>query len=121
MLKHDPEFVIDRIGIVTSQGEGVIKGVVRFRGMTQEDFAAGSMGWLSKLEADVTIECAQKLIDKIAQRRLGVPARWSTQGFAKREGDKLVSHIEYKQGEFKVNGKAQGIPGFGGPPPEQME
>jgi uncharacterized protein YdgA (DUF945 family) len=38
-------------------------------------------------------------------------------GYAKREGDKLVSHIEFKQGQLKINGKAQALPGMGGPPP----
>jgi uncharacterized protein YdgA (DUF945 family) len=120
LLKHDPEFVIDRIGFVTPQGEGVIKGVLRFKGMNQDDFAAGSVAWLNKIEADVTIECAQKLIDKLPNGASSAGAMVE-EGFARRDGDKLVSRIEYKQGEFKVNGKAQGIPGFGGPPPEQME
>ncbi len=119
MLKHDPEFVIDRIGVLTPQGEGVIKGVVRFKGMDQADFASGSMAWLNKIEADFTIEAAQKLIEKFPNGGTGAGAAVE-EGFAKREGDKLVSHIEYKKGELKVNGKTQGLPGLGGPPPDQM-
>ena len=34
LLKHDPEFVIDRIGIVTPEGEGYIKGVITLKGAT---------------------------------------------------------------------------------------
>ncbi len=119
-LKHGPEFVIDRIGIVTPQGEGVIKGVLRFKDMNEADFAAGSMGWIGKIEADITIECAQKLIDKFPNGASATGAMVE-QGFARRDGDKILSHIEYRQGEFKVNGKAREIPGFGRPPPEQME
>ena len=119
LLKHDPEFVIDRIGVLTPQGEGVIKGVVRFKGMDQADFASGSMAWLNKIEADFTIEAAQKLIEKFPNGGTGAGAAVE-EGFAKREGDKLVSHIEYKKGELKVNGKTQGLPGLGGPPPDQM-
>ena len=115
LLKHDPEFVIDRIGIVTPQGEAVIKGVLRLKGVSEADFAAGSREWLSKIEVDFTIECAQKLIDKMPNGASASGAMVE-QGFAKRTGDKLVSHIEYQQGELKVNGKPQGIPGFGGPP-----
>ena len=111
LLKHDPEFVFDRIGIVTPQGEGVIKGVLRLKGMGEADFATGSMAWLNKLEADFTIECAQKLIEKFPNGATGAGVMVD-QGFAKREGDKLVSHIEYKKGELKVNGKAQAIPGL---------
>ncbi|HET9472292.1 MAG TPA: DUF945 family protein [Steroidobacteraceae bacterium] len=120
LLKHDPELVFDRIGIVTPEGEGVIKGVLRLKGMGEADFATGSMAWLNKLEADFTIECAQKLIEKIPNGATGAGVMVD-QGFAKREGDKLVSRIEYEKGELKINGKAQPIPGLGGPPPERME
>ena len=119
LLKHDPELVFDRIGIVTPQGEGVIKGVLRFKGMGEADFATGSTAWRNKLEADFTIECAQKLIEKFPNGATGAGVMVD-QGFAKREGDKLVSHIEYKNGELRVNGKGQEIPGFGGPPPDRM-
>jgi uncharacterized protein YdgA (DUF945 family) len=119
LLKHDPEFVVDRIGVVTPQGEGVIKGVLRFKGMDQADFAPGSMAWLNKVEADFTVECAQKLVEKFPNGATGA-GLVVDQGYAKREGDKLVSHIEYKKGELTVNGKAERIPGLGGPPPDQI-
>jgi len=120
LLKHDPEFVIERIGIVTPQGEGVIKGVLRLKGLSEVDFAAGSMAWLSRIEADFTIECAQKLVDKLPNgaASTGVMVK---EEIAKRDGDKLVSHIEYRQGEIKVNGKPREIPGFGGSPPGEMQ
>ena len=35
LLKHDPAFVIDRIGIVTPEGDGYIKGVVKLKGATR--------------------------------------------------------------------------------------
>lgn len=120
LLKHDPEFVIDRISVVTPQGEAVIKGVLRLKGLSEADFAEGSVPWLRKVEADFSIECAQKLIDKLPHGAAAT-GEMVEQGFAKREGDKLVSHIEYQQGEFKVNGVPQGIPGFGGPPRDEME
>jgi uncharacterized protein YdgA (DUF945 family) len=119
LLKHDPEFVVDRMGIVTPQGEGVIKGVVRLKGLEEADFTAGSMSWINKIDADFTIECAQKLIEKFPNGATGAGVAVD-QGFAKRDGDKLVSHIEFKKSELKVNGKAQPIPGFGGPPEGEM-
>lgn len=119
LLKHDPEIVIDRIGVVTPQGEGVIKGVLRLKGINEADFGAASMAWLNKLEADFNIECAQKLIEKFPNGATGAGVMVD-QGFAKREGDKLVSHIEYRKGELRINGKLQGMPGLGGPPPDQM-
>jgi hypothetical protein len=42
-------------------------------------------------------------------------------GYAKRDGEKLVCHIEFKGGELKINGKPQAIPGLGGPPPAAMD
>ena len=119
LLKHDPEFVIDRLGIVTPEGEGNIKGVIRLKGATEADFAPGGLGWISKLDADVTVEVAQKLVEKFPNGATGA-GLVVDQGFAKRDGEKLVSHIEYRNQELKINGKSQPIPGFGqGPPPDR--
>ncbi len=117
LLKYDPEFVIDRIGIVTPEGEGVIKGVIKLKGVTPEDFTSSEPAMLlAKLDADLTIEVAQKLIEKIPNGNTGAGAAIDG-GYVKRDGEKLVSHIEYKQGQLKINGKPQAIPGLGGPPP----
>jgi uncharacterized protein YdgA (DUF945 family) len=115
LLKHDPEFVIDRIGIVTPEGNGTIKGVVRLRGVTEEDFAIGVMGLIGKIEADITVEAAQKLVEKFPNGATAAGAAVDG-GYARRDGDKLVSRIEYQQGQLSINGKPQGIPGLGGPP-----
>jgi hypothetical protein len=37
--------------------------------------------------------------------------------YAELKGDKVVSHLEFHGGELKINGKVQGIPGLGAPPP----
>jgi uncharacterized protein YdgA (DUF945 family) len=115
LLKYDPELVIERIGVATPDGDGYIKGVVRLKGVTAQDFELGSMALIGKLDADIHIEVAQKLIEKIPSGATTAGAAIDG-GFARREGEKLVSHIEFKAGELKVNGKAQGIPGIGGPP-----
>jgi hypothetical protein len=75
----------------------------------------GSMALIGKIEADIHIEVAQKLIEKLPSGATTAGAAIDG-GYAKREGDKLVSHIEFKAGQLTVNGKAQGIPGIGGPP-----
>jgi uncharacterized protein YdgA (DUF945 family) len=118
LLRHDPEFSVDRIGVVTAEGEGVLKGVLRLPGVTEEDIAAGAMGLVDKLVADFNIEVAQKLLEKIPNGATGAGVAVD-QGFARREGEKLVSHIEFSKGELKVNGKPVPIPGFGAPPPAQ--
>lgn len=115
LLKYDPELVIDRVGVATPDGDGYLKGVLRLQGATVEDLQAGFMALVAKLEADIHIEVAQKLIEKIPSGATSAGAAIDA-GYAKRDGEKLVSHIEFRKGELKVNGKAQGIPGIGGPP-----
>ena len=115
LLKYGPEFVIDRIGVTTPDGDGYIKGVLRLKGATAEDFQAGSMALIGKIEADIHIEVAQKLVEKIPSGATTAGAAVDS-GYATRAGEKLVSHIEFKAGQLTVNGKVQGIPGIGGPP-----
>jgi uncharacterized protein YdgA (DUF945 family) len=119
LLKHDPELSIDRIGIVTADGDANITGVIRLKGATAQDFETGALSLIPKIDADITIEVAQKLIDKVPNGGAGAGMAVD-QGYAKRQGEKLVSRIEFKAGQLKINGKAQGIPGLGGPPPEAM-
>jgi uncharacterized protein YdgA (DUF945 family) len=121
LLKYDPEFVIERIGIVTPEGEGYIKGVIHLKGVTDADFPDGSFGRLiSKVEADLTLEIAQKLVEKLPGGATGAGLAVE-QGVARREGEKLVSHIEFRNKELNINGKPHPIPGLGQEPPaDQM-
>ena len=116
LLRHDPEFVIDRIGIKTPEGEGYIKGVIRLKGVTDEVVqrasSADPSALVSKIDADLTVEVANKLVEKIPNGNTGAGLAID-QGFAKREGEKLVSHVEYRNEELKINGKPLPIPGFG--------
>lgn len=121
LLQHDPEFGIDRIGLVTPEGEIVAKGLIKFVGATPEDFTApGGMALIGKLDADITIEAAQKVLEKIPNGATMAGGAIDS-GYAKRDGDKLVCHITFKQGELLINGKPQAIPGLGGPPPGATE
>ena len=116
LLKHDPELVIDRIGIVTPEGEGFMKGLIRLRGVNDQDLAIGAMALLKKVEADIAIDLPQKMIEKFPSGA-ATAATAINGGYASWKGDRLLSRIEFKHGELKINGKAQGIPGVGGPPP----
>jgi len=120
LLKYDPVFVIDRIGIVTPEGDGYIKGVVKLKGATAEDFAADSMVIFTKIDADITIDLSEKMIQKFPNGSTGAGAMVDA-GYAKREGDRLICKIVFAKGELTVNGKPQAIPGLGGPPPGAME
>jgi uncharacterized protein YdgA (DUF945 family) len=120
LLKHDPEFAFERVGLVTPQGEGMLKGVVKLVGVTAEDLtAAGLASIAGKIEADITFEVAQALVEKVPNGGMVVGLAIDS-GYLVREGDELVSHIEFKAGELKINGKVQGlpvIPGLGGAAP----
>jgi uncharacterized protein YdgA (DUF945 family) len=117
LLKHDPEFGIDRIGLVTPDGQIMAKGLIKLTGATPEDFTnAGAMGLIGKLDADLTIEASQKVLEKFPNGAT-MAGGIVDAGYAKRDGDKLVCHITFKAGELLINGKPQTIPGVGGPPP----
>jgi uncharacterized protein YdgA (DUF945 family) len=116
LLKHDPEFVIDRIGIETPEGEGYLKGVIRLKGVTEKDLKMGALSLIAKIDADLLFEAPQKMLEKIEGGSNAINEAVDG-GFAERKGDKLVSHLEFHQGELKINGKVQGIPGLGAPAP----
>ena len=121
LLKHDPEFGIDRVGIVTPDGEIVAKGVIKLVGATAEDFtAAGPMGLVGKLDADITVTADIKALSKLPNGAQSVDMAVQS-GYAEKKGEQLVCHITFKQGSLLVNGKPQAIPGLGGPPPGAME
>ena len=115
LLKHDPEFVIDRIGIETPDGAGYLKGVIRLKGVTEKDLKTGALPLIAKLDVDLRFEAPQKMLEKIEGGTSAVTLAVDG-GYAERVGDKLVSHIEFHEGELKINGKVQGIPGLGAPP-----
>ena len=116
LLKYDPEFVIERIGIETPDGDGYLKGVVSIKGATADDFATGSMGVVSKIHADLTIDVSEKMIQKFPNGSTGAGAAVNL-GYAERKGDRLICKIVFADGQLTVNGKPQAIPGLGGPPP----
>jgi uncharacterized protein YdgA (DUF945 family) len=110
LLRHDPVLGFDRVGLVTADGEGVIRGTVKLVGASTADFSAETaMGLLGKVELDLTIEIAQALASKIPNGAMYVGMAES-QGLVTRDGDKLVCHIEFKGGALRINGKAQPLP-----------
>jgi uncharacterized protein YdgA (DUF945 family) len=115
LLKYDPEFVIDRIGLATADGDGYVKGVVTLKGATADDFATGSMALVSKVHADLTVDVSEKMIQKFPNGSTAAGAGVDS-GYVKREGDRLICKILFADGKLTVNGKPQAIPGLGGPP-----
>jgi uncharacterized protein YdgA (DUF945 family) len=115
LLKYDPEFSIDRIGIVTPDGDGYLKGVVKLKGVTAEDFAGDSMALIGKVHADLTIDVSEKMVQKFPNGSTAAGAAVDS-GYAQRKGDRLICRIVFADGALTVNGKPQAIPGLGGPP-----
>jgi len=116
LLKYDPELSIDRIGIVTGDGDGYLTGLMTVKGATAEDFATGSMSLVGKLHADITLDVSEKMIQKFPNGSMGVAAGVDG-GYLQRKGDRLICKILFDKGALTVNGKPQAIPGLGGPPP----
>ena len=118
LLKHDPEFVIDRIGIVTEVGEAVFKGVIKLPGVTDNDLEAGVMALMPRLVADITFEAPQALFEKVPNGNM-IMGMGIDQGYVTRKDGKVSSHIEFRDGKLTVNGKSPQVPPiFGGRPPQ---
>jgi len=115
LLKHDPELLVDRIGFETKEGAAYLKGVLRLKGATEKDLKMGALSLLTRLDADLSFEGAQKVFEKLPNGR-DVMTSAVDAGYAELEGNQVVSHIEFHAGELKINGKVQGIPGLGAPP-----
>jgi uncharacterized protein YdgA (DUF945 family) len=118
LFKHDPELIIDRVGLSTPDGEAYFKGVVRFKGVTEEDLAIGGLGLIGKIDAEIQFSAHRKVVEKFPGGATTV-GELLDGGYVVREGDKLVSKIEFRGGALTINGKPQGIPGLGPPPPSQ--
>ena len=96
LLKYDPEFVVDRIGFATPDGDGYIKGVVKLKGATAEDFGAGSMGLIGKIHADITIDVSEKMVQKFPNGSTTAGAAVDS-GYVKREGERLICKIVFAE------------------------
>jgi uncharacterized protein YdgA (DUF945 family) len=115
LFKHDPELVIERLGATTPDGEAYFKGVIRFKGVTEEDLAIGGLGLMGKLDAEIDFAGHRKVLEKLPGGATSV-GEMVEAGYVVSEGDKLVSKIVFRAGELTINGKPQGIPGLGPPP-----
>jgi uncharacterized protein YdgA (DUF945 family) len=116
LLRHDPEFVVDRIGIVTPDGDGHLKGVLKLQGATPQDFAAGSSALSGKIHADFTLDLSEKMVRKFPNGPTAAQG-FVDAGLARREGGRLVCRLVFTEGQLTVNGRPQAIPGPAGPPP----
>ena len=104
------------MNLVTKSGDGTLTGSIRFKGVTAADLEMGGLPLMGKIDAVLDIDVAEALIVEFG----GQPEMVATAvdgGYALRRGDRVVSKIEYRAGNLKINGKSQGIPGVGGAQP----
>lgn len=115
LLKHDPELLIDRVGFETKDGTAYLTGVVRLVGATEKDLRMGALSLVERLDADLHFEAPQKVIESLPGGREAMMGAVDG-GYAELKGSHVVSHVEFRAGELKINDKVQGIPGLGNPP-----
>jgi uncharacterized protein YdgA (DUF945 family) len=115
LLKHDPELVIDRVGFETKDGAAYLKGIVRLKGATEKDLRMGALSLIQRVEADLSFEAPQKVIESLPGGRDAMMGAVDG-GYAELKGSHVASHVEFRAGELKINDKVQGIPGLGSQP-----
>lgn len=138
LLEHSPQLVINRIGFAMPEGEAGLTGTLQLDNFRKEDLEGGSFfALLGKLDATADVWMSEGLLardwtqnasaqtsdgpsaaEKLALMRMQV-AQLEQQGFLKRNGDRLESHIEFKSGLLTANGLPLGGPMGGAPVPEE--
>ncbi len=118
LLARDPELVLDRLRIETAEGAADLRGVIRVKGATEKDLRMGLLSLIARLDVDLRMEAPQKLIEKLDGGRQSMLDAVEG-GYVELQGDKVVSHIEFRAGELLINGKVQAIPGLEPPPPDE--
>ena len=109
LMRHDPEFILDRISFMTPDGESRLSASVRLNGAQEEDFANILM-LLAKLDVKAEARLPEELLllaaildeSKTLAPGLGL---LESQGFIQREGDMLRVNARYAQGQLTLNGK----------------
>lgn len=129
MLKHNPEFIIDRISFTTPEGEAMLKAKVKIPGATAEDIA-NPMTLIPKIDASADLALPEALVAKLAgagkqtEEEKAAAAEMmqqqlqssEQQGYIVRADKMIKTHFEWKNGKGMVNGKPLQMPGA---PPQE--
>lgn len=117
-LQKEPELVLERLSVMTADGEAKISGSAKLVGATPAD-AANPMLMLPKLQSNLDVTLTEALAakfggasqkdpeaQKAAQDAMAQQIQaFEGQGFITRSGKLLSSKIEWKQGRLTINGK----------------
>ncbi|MFZ6657268.1 YdgA family protein [Undibacterium sp. TJN19] len=118
LLQKEPELVLERISVVTSDGEAKLSGTAKLVGATATDLS-NPMLMLTKVQANADVVLTDTLIAKVGGASQKDPeaqkaaldamnmqiAALTEQGFIERKGKLLSSKIEWKDGKLTINGK----------------
>ncbi|MBI1773612.1 MAG: YdgA family protein [Burkholderiales bacterium] len=118
ILQKEPELVLERLSVVTTEGEAKLSGSAKLVGATAAD-AANPMMLLPKLQSNLDVTLTEALLAKLGGARQKDPEMqkaaldamnqqiqaFEGQGYITRSGKLLSSKIEWKQGQLTVNGK----------------
>ncbi|MBK6973807.1 MAG: YdgA family protein [Sterolibacteriaceae bacterium] len=126
LLKHNPEFRIDRLSFKTPQGEAAGSASAKLKDAKPEDLA-NPMMLLAKLEASADIALPESLLANMSGGGMHAAgegeapdpetvaahkemleqqlAGFAEQGYITRAGGLVKSKIEFRDGQLTVNGK----------------
>ena len=132
LLQHQPEFHLDRISLANAQGESSFAGRVRLNQFDLEQAMANPMLLLTKLDASGELDLQEEMVIELLRNPPGKAAMaqkisdpetleaesamraeqfqqqvamLTEQGYLTREGKRLKSKAEFKQGQLMINGK----------------
>lgn len=115
IFQHAPVLQLDNIGFATVDGSLKITGNATINDVTEEDILpeVQYQSLAKKVHAQSDISIDQTLIDHwpVAEKTEQIKQQISaliSQGFITRNGNKLESHIEYKDGKITANGEQVG-------------
>ena len=140
LLKHNPEFRIDRLSFKTPQGEAAGSASAKLKDAKPEDLA-NPMMLLAKLEASADIALPESLLANMSGGAMHAAsegeapdpetvaahkemleqqlAGFAEQGYITRAGGLVKSKIEFRDGQLTVNGKPFNPMAMRGPAPAE--
>lgn len=118
LLEYNPEISLDRISFKSPQGEVLVAARAKFNDIKPEDFKQPPI-LMAKLDASADISLPEGLLmmplgikadsaeaaqTQMAMRQKQIAA-FAEQGYIQRDGTMVRSRLEFRNGQFTINGK----------------
>lgn len=118
VLQKDPEFFLERLSVMTADGEAKLTGSAKLAGATAADFN-NPMLMISKIQSNLDVTLTEALVAKLGGASQKDPemqkaaadainqqvSAFVERGYINKNGKLLSSKLEWKQGALTVNGK----------------